>query len=188
MTRASPDPQPGAGSSSATSTTEADATPRFGRPFWLAVVIGTAMMGWGVRGYLEAVDDGATRLDLARWLVGADLAHDLLVAPAVLAIAWLVHRLVPPWARPPVQAGLVVSATVLVLAWLPLHRTAEPVGNPTIQPLDYPTATLWALAIVWAIPGIVLARRGWRRLGSGPAAPVPADDRPMTIGRTERGR
>jgi len=29
-------------------------------------------------------------------------------------------------------------------------ETAEFVGNPTIQPLDYPTAVGWALGIVWA--------------------------------------
>jgi hypothetical protein len=53
-----------------------------------------------------------------------------------------------------VHAGVVISAFVLAVAYLPLRHSAAAARNPTIQPLDYRTSTLTALAIVWAGVGL----------------------------------
>ena len=71
------------------------------RAFWVGLGIGILTMGWGVRLYLQATPDLDRRLDLARWLVGLDLAHDLLLAPAVVGIGYLVSRAVPLAPEPP---------------------------------------------------------------------------------------
>jgi len=138
-----------------------------GARFWVGLAAGVAVMGWGIWLFLDASPRAEARRSFATWIVGADLAHDLVLAPVVAVVAWGLARVVPDRWWPPVQAGLVISAFVVLLALLPLAGTADPVGNPTIQPLDYPTATLTALALVWAGVGawVVgrLARRRWSR-------------------------
>jgi hypothetical protein len=51
---------------------------------------------------------------------------------------------------------------VVLIAWLPWAGTADGVGNPTIQPLDYTTATLSVLAFVWLAAGAWAASRRLR--------------------------
>ncbi|HEX5616735.1 MAG TPA: hypothetical protein VFZ83_16415 [Acidimicrobiia bacterium] len=117
--------------------------------FWIASGIGVVVIGWGVALYLGATPDLDRRVDFAVWLVGLDLAHDLLVAPIALAVGVAVARVVRGPLRAPVQAALIASGCVLLVAAAPLARTADGANNPTIQPLDYTTATLTVLAIVW---------------------------------------
>lgn len=140
-----------------------------GRGFWAALVAGGVIMGWGAWLYLDATPDGARRFGFLRWLVGLDIAHDALLAPAVLLVGLACRRLVPPVWRAPVQGALIASGSVLIVAASPLRQTAEPTGNPTIQPLDYTTATLTVLAAVW---GGALLWGLWRvRSWRGAAAP-----------------
>ena len=103
-----------------------------GPAFWTGALIGIAIMLFGLRGMIT--NARATRpFEFTRWLVGADLVHDLLIAPAVCIVGALVARLLPrPW-RGPIRAGLVASAIVLAVGWAPLRgygRTAVP-DNPT---------------------------------------------------------
>ncbi len=137
-----------------------------GPRFWVALAVGGGVMGWGVWLFLDATSSGAARRSFATWLVGADLAHDLVVAPVVALAAWALARVVPDRWWPPVQAGVVISAFVLLLAALPLAGTADATGNPTIQPLDYPTSTLTALALVWVAVGAWVVGSRLRRRGS----------------------
>lgn len=121
-----------------------------GPRFWVGLAVGVAVMGWGLWLFLDATPRFAGRRSFVHWLVGADVLHDLVFAPLVAVAAWLLARAVPDRWWAPVHAGLVISGVVVLLALLPLAGTADPVGNPTIQPLDYRTATLTALALVWA--------------------------------------
>jgi hypothetical protein len=122
-----------------------------GVAFWIAVVGGLAVAGFGVAGYLERYPDVTRRVELARWIVGVDLAHDFLLAPLVVLAGYLVRRIVPRLALAPVQFGLMASGIVLLIAWRPLQGSAEYKHNATIQPLAYGPATLTVLAIVWTI-------------------------------------
>lgn len=135
--------------------------PASARPPWVALAVGGAVMAYALRGAWQALGDD--RVGWAAWVVGADVVHDALVAPAVGLLGVLVARVVPAGrARSLVQAGLVASGVVLAVAWIPLRGLGGNPGNPTIRPLDYGTATLTALALVWgAVAGTALV--GWLR-------------------------
>ncbi len=122
-----------------------------GRRFWIMASIGFTTIGFGVREYLLATPDLDRRVNFVAFLVGADLVHDLVVAPVVCGLGALAARLLPSRTRAPIEAGLIASGVVLVLAVLPLRATAARTNNPTIQPLDYASATLTVLSVVWLI-------------------------------------
>lgn len=131
------------------------------RAFWVGLGVGVLLMGWGVRLYVESTPDLDRRLDLVTWLVGLDLAHDLLLAPAVVGLGYLVSRAVPAGARAAVQAALIATGMVLVVGLLPLLGTAG-TRNPTIQPIRYGPAIAAVIALIWvgaAIGGLASTRR-----------------------------
>ena len=138
--------------------------PAHGRGFWLALVAGGLVMAfgaWGLLGQAEATMPVAW----ARWLAAALLVHDLLVAPALLAAGWLVARLPGAW-RAPVRAGLMVSATVVLVtlpAFLGDGRATQP-GNASLLPNHYGRSLALLLVPVWAV-AILAATRRTRRGG-----------------------
>jgi len=133
--------------------------PRPGRAFWLGLALGGGVLAYGVAGALasDRTQPGA----LARWLAGSLLAHDLLVAPLVCLVGLVVGRAVPGIVRAPVQAGLIASAVVVAVATPALAELDERPGNPTVHPIDYGTATLTVLAVVWGLSGAWCATRVW---------------------------
>ena len=148
-----------------TAPTETDRD-RPGVAFWIGLVIGGAVMAFGIRGVFmnsRATDPAV----LVQWVVGADLVHDLLIAPIAIGVGWAATRIVPLAARIPVQLGLVATGVVLIVGWAPLRgygRATVP-DNPSVQPLDYSTAILTVLVAVWVVVGawitvrLVRARR-----------------------------
>jgi hypothetical protein len=153
-----------------------------GPAFWIGLVLGGAVMAFGVRGALgqsRATDPAS----LVAWVVGADLVHDLLVAPLVIAVGWAAVRLVPARWRPPVRVGLILSGVVLLVGWAPWRgygreRLAD---NPSVQPLDYTRNILGLLVVIWlgvAIATWVATRRG-RSVTASPRTPpdLPGDRR-----------
>jgi hypothetical protein len=135
---------------------------RHGLAFRTGLGIALAASVVGVRAFADAVPDAGRRLAFVGWIVGAVIAHDALLVPFALSIGALVHRFLPPASRPPVRFGLAASGTVLLLAWRPLTGSGASRRNDTIQPLDYSSATLGALLLVWALAGAAGAWRWWR--------------------------
>ena len=134
--------------------------------FWVGAAIGIGIMAFGVRGLLE--NSRATQpMEFSKWFVGADLLHDLVIAPVAILVGAIVARLVPrPW-RLPVQAGLFATAIVLAVGWAPLrgYGRAVAVGNDTVLPLDYSTAVATVVGVVWLVVGVwfgAIALRRWR--------------------------
>ncbi len=128
-----------------------------GPGFWVGFAIGSAVMAFGLAGLLDNAD-AVHPAEFAKWFVGADLVHDFVVAPVVLVVgAVLVRAVRMPW-RVPLQAGFVASAIVLAVAWAPLRGYGRAVvpDNATVQPLDYSTALLTVLAVVWAAVAVWL--------------------------------
>jgi hypothetical protein len=123
---------------------------RHGAGFWVGLAIGTGVMAFGVRGAFR--DAAATHpRDFFVWVVGADLVHDLLIAPLVCLVGFVLARfLAEPW-RTPVRGGLIVSALVVVVGWpgLRMYGRDRVPDNRSAQPLDYTTAVLTVLAAVW---------------------------------------
>jgi hypothetical protein len=125
--------------------------PRNGRAFWIALPVGAALMAFGAIGLLGDSSLSAST-DVAVWLVGADVAHDFVLAPVACLVGAAVARFLPCWCRAPVQAALLTTGVLLIVVYPALRgfgRDTVP-DNPSVQPLDYTTSTLTALAIVWA--------------------------------------
>jgi hypothetical protein len=157
-----------------------------GRTWWVAVGVGGATMAWGTWLFLDATPDWRRRVDFAKWLVGLALVHDLLLAPIVVAIGWIVARTVPGVGRAPTQSGLIASGCVLLVALLPLRGTANASNNTTIQPLDYSSATITVLVVVWTVVGVWTIARLVRR--THPVSPASADENPGTVMSRARPR
>jgi hypothetical protein len=130
--------------------------------FWIFAGAGFAVMGFGAMQYLDATPDWARRLDFAKFLVGADILHDFVVAPLVCAVGLGVARFVPARVRAPIQFACMASGVVLLLALPGLRQTAALTNNPSIQPINYATATLTVLAAVWVVALVWIGVRLYR--------------------------
>lgn len=146
---------------------------RRGVAFWVGLVAGWALIGYGIGALLDNPDD--THPDrLARWFVGGVVAHHLVVAPFVSLVGWGLAQVLPRAARGAVAGGLVVSAAVLVYAWPSIGGYGERPDDPSALPQNYAAGAAATLGLVWLVTLILV----WRRLRGRPqhpAAPSPRD-------------
>ncbi len=133
---------------------------RHGRAFWVGLVLGGGVLAYGIAGALT--ESHRTQPEqLARWLIGSLLAHDLVIAPLVCFVGVIVARAIPRVFRAPVQAGLMASAIAVAVATPGLASLSERPGNPTVHPIDYRDAIIVVLAVVWALAGVWCVVRAW---------------------------
>lgn len=126
---------------------------RVGKPLrLLAAVVGLAMFVVAARyAALRSID---VRPALwVKWWVAAAVIHDLVVAPAAIAVGWLVVRFAPRAAKAPMQAGLVLTAVVVAVSWPALRGYGRIASNPTYLPRDYASGLAVTLALVWVACG-----------------------------------
>ena len=128
------------------------------RWFWPAVAAGWGLIVAGIVGMFSQ-RDRTTPFQLVRYVVGFLLVHDLVVAPVVIGVGWLVSRAVPPVARGPLRAALALSALVIVFSWPLLRRYGEHATNDSALPLDYGRTVPVVLGVVWLVALAVLAVR-----------------------------
>ena len=123
------------------------------------LAVGVPVMAYGIRGAL--VDGADTHpAELARWIVGSAVVHDLVLVPLVAVTAWAVRRAVPDRWWGPVRAGLVVSGVLSLVAWPVVAGFGRDPRNPSLFPRDYGTGLAVALAATWlAVAAILVARR-----------------------------
>lgn len=121
-------------------------------------MVGGAVMAFGIYGLLADRGGGVTDIKLGAWLLwffGVLVAHDGVVAPLTHLIGGGLRRVRPVLLRTPLQVGLALSAMVSLFA-LPLLRDwgegAQPT-NASVQPIDYTSAWLVVLAVVWGAAG-----------------------------------
>jgi hypothetical protein len=127
-------------------------TERHGARFWICCAVGLAAMVYGAAGFLDRAPFSVGTTVVA-WVVGADLLHDLVIAPLVCILGFVLAARLPPLLRWPFRAAALTSAIVLVVAYPALRgfgRDTAP-GNHSVQPLDYPTAVATVLAVVWGL-------------------------------------
>lgn len=138
---------------------------RAGPLFWASAVAGWAVIGFGLRGILQHGVD--TRpADLAAFVVGGALLHDLVAAPLMILAGVAVARAVPGPARAVVQGALAVTA-ILALFSFPLVRAyGLAANNPTSLPHNYTANLLAMLGGVWALAAVVLLLRLRSRSGA----------------------
>ena len=127
--------------------------------FWITAVVGWAIiLGIGVRGILgHRIDTRPAQL--ARFVVGGALIHDLLVAPVVILAGALLVKLARGRARAPVQAALVVSAVVALYAYPLVRGYGLSAHNPTSLPHNYAWSLALVLGAVWVVTGVAIATR-----------------------------
>ncbi len=131
---------------------------RPGPLFWISAAAGWAVIGYGLWGILEnSVDTRPSQL--ARFVVGGALLHDLVVAPLVIVAGVVVARTVPGRARAVVQAGLLVSGVAALFSYPLVRAYGLAANNPTSLPHNYARNLLILLGIVWAVAASALALR-----------------------------
>lgn len=128
-----------------------------GPVFWVALVAGWALVAFGVWTVFDRA--GATHpSSFAAWLVGLAVVHDLLVAPAISAVASTVGPRLSARARGSVFAAAIVSVSLVLVSLPPLLGT--PADNESLLPRNYVAGLAIALALVWAATIVwVVARR-----------------------------
>ena len=132
---------------------------KVGPLFWVSAAVGWAViLGIGVRGIVRHSID--TRpANLARFVVGGALLHDLLIAPVVLVLGVVLARRVPTPARAAVQAALAISGIVALFSYPLVRAYGLAANNPTSLPHNYARNLTIVLGIVWAVTAAVAIRR-----------------------------
>lgn len=114
------------------------------------------------------------------WLVGGPLVHDALVAPLVWVTGLVLGRLVAdPTRRGWIRAGLVTTATLVLISVPLLWRPPDAPPNPGLPDRNYPLGLIGSLVAVWAVTltaSLVAKPVARRRLAS--AAPGERTDEP----------
>jgi hypothetical protein len=130
-----------------------------GALFWISAAVGWAViLGVGLRGILAHSLD--TRpANLARFVVGGALLHDLLVAPVVIVLGVSLTRVVPARARAVVQAALVASVVIALFSFPMVRAYGLATNNPTSLPHNYARNLLVVLALIWVAAAIEGVRR-----------------------------
>lgn len=116
-----------------------------GRGLWVGLLLGVPVLAWGIRG-LFAASARVHPPELARWIVGAAVVHDLVVIPVTLAVGLGLRRIVPPTAWPPVRWALAATAVVTVIAGRSSGAMAAPRRCPPCSTATMAGASLpsWA--------------------------------------------
>ncbi|HEX6311569.1 MAG TPA: TIGR04282 family arsenosugar biosynthesis glycosyltransferase [Acidimicrobiia bacterium] len=131
-----------------------------GWQFWAGLAAGIPVMAFGV-GWVLGHPGRGKPVELAKWVVGADLLHDAVLAPVACLVGVLVVARLPGTVRAPVRAGLFTSAIVFAVGYPALRGFGRNPTNPTELPLDYATAVATALGVVWVLVGLWWAVAVW---------------------------
>ena len=121
--------------------------------FAIGLLVGVPMLAVGVIGVLDNAPS-THPAELARWVLGAALVHDLVVLPIVAVASTLVWRALPTRVRMPVGWALATTAVVAVVSSPFVRGYGLRPGNESLLPRDHGSATLAALAVVWVTAGI----------------------------------
>lgn len=131
------------------------------------VLIGAGVLT-GLYGGWLLLDTGSDNTAAAViWLAGGVVAHDAILAPLTIGLAWLGLRLrrrmpddVGRIVGPRVAAAVVVLGTVTVVAVPVLGRFGSLQDNPTLLPRNYVAGWLLLVGVVVLVTlGTILAKR-----------------------------
>lgn len=129
-----------------------------GPVFWAGAVVGWGIIAAGVVGLLS--QSAQTRpADAARWVIGAAILHDVVVAPVVIGIGVVLTKLAPRRWRAVVQGAFIVSALVSLFSIPFVRGYGRLDNNPSLLPGNYATGLLTVLAVVWATAAAILVIR-----------------------------
>jgi hypothetical protein len=133
--------------------------------FWACLVVGWAVIVFGLHGILSNRDNPPA---LFRLLIGLNIVNDALVAPVLVVVAVAVRRVVPRWALVPVEVGLIATATLCLYAYPLVGGFGKSVrAGSSRLPWNYAHNLLVVLAAVWVVCAL-MALWSWRRTSSNP--------------------
>ena len=131
-----------------------------GKLFWLGAAVGWAIILYGLRGVLH--HSLHTRpSQLARFWIGGALAHDLVLAPAVLGIGMILTRTVPGRRRAMVQQALIICGPMALFAYPMIRGYGHALHNPTSLPHNYTANLLLVTGAVVAAVAVAGIIQGW---------------------------
>jgi hypothetical protein len=122
---------------------------------------GWAVIGYGVVGLLRNATD-THPLNFFLFFAGSALAHDLVLAPLVIAVSWLGLRRASAAARPAMAATLIVSGSVTLYAYPFVRGYGRDPHNPSLLPNQYGWALGTIIALVAAIAALWGLWTAWR--------------------------
>lgn len=143
----------------------------------LAGVAGVGMLGVAALYAAERSIDVRPAV-WVRWWVTSAVVHDVVVAPAAVAVGWVVVRYAPRVLKAPLQTALLISAVVVAMAWPALRGYGRIASNPTYLPRHYGRGLLLSLAVVW------LACAAWAVARALRERSAPSSGRPAEVART----
>jgi hypothetical protein len=132
------------------------------RGLLVGLALGLPVIGYGIAGAV-ADADLTHPPELARWVVGAAVAIDLVLVPLVGLAGWAARRVTPRRAWPAVRAGLVVTGALLLVGYPVVRGDGRDPGNPSLLPRDYAAGLGAAIAVVWSAVAAALILAALRR-------------------------
>jgi hypothetical protein len=119
------------------------------------LLLGALGVGGAAYGVVALLDLGLDNLrEAGIWLVGGVVVHDALLAPATIAVCFVVARGWRGSVPAPLVAGAVVLGTVTVVAVPVLLRLGAREDNPTLLDRNYVLGWL-ALATLTVVVSVV---------------------------------
>jgi hypothetical protein len=152
---------------------------RTGTGLWVGLALGVPLMAYGAWQLVRQISlDRA--LTVGVWVGGGALVHDALIAPLIILVVWLTGRLLPAPYRNAVRAGVLGTVLIVALGWPALAGYGNHPDNRSIHPLDYGTAVMTAVAVLWAVVVMhtLWRYRSRRRTGRADAETVRSGMRP----------
>jgi hypothetical protein len=144
------------------------------------IAIGAAGILLGLFGLFRLFTEipGADLIMLALWLVAAVAIHDGLLSPIVVGVGAAISRFVPPRGRRYLQGGLIVAASVIVIALPLIHRqNTQPTSKGILQQNFGGNLTV-LLGIIAAVALVLYAIHVARDGLAGRQRPSAANDLP----------
>ncbi len=132
--------------------------PTYTTGFWVGLALGGPLVAFGLRGVLTELP-GVQLTSFARWFLGGAIVHDLLLAPAVCALGWILARRLPRSAVAPVQVALVASGIVALVSWPFVRGYGITPGEPSFLSRNYTASVLVVWTVVWAVAVVAIVVR-----------------------------
>lgn len=126
---------------------------------YVLYALGVAMVFIGLKGIIHNTKHYENPVYFGQLFIGGALAHDLIIAPVVIVVSLVLGRLVPIAFRAPIQLGLFASAVLAFVAYPGVREFSYAKDNTSADPLNYAHGLLIALACVWAVVLVAIARR-----------------------------
>ena len=116
-------------------------------------------------------------ISLVKWLIGAIIVHDAIIAPVTVAVGWAVARTIPGRAQAFVQAALAVAGVATLVALPLIYRHGKSAPGTTLLRRAYSLNLLILYGVIALAAAAAYALQG-RRAAARAARPSSTKQRP----------